>query len=223
MPTLAVMTKSATFFTAICFSVPAGNLGFASEAAFADEKQADVEAKSEDIRRWVEQLSDDEFKVRNEATERLAAAGARAVPAVVRAAKSKDVEVRQRATSIIKGWVKSGDEPIIAALKKASPDDFERFSKLDAVVYFVQADWCPVCVKMRPEVDKLKSKGYPIQSVDITRDPDKKLRFGVRAIPTIVVVIDDKIVARRTGMQTQDKIESMLKEIRAAAKPKKAK
>src|SRR3954451_23301904 len=54
-----------------------------------------------EIARWIEQLGDDDFEVRNVAEKKLRAAGARAEAALTRAADSPDAEVKRRARSIV--------------------------------------------------------------------------------------------------------------------------
>lgn len=57
---------------------------------------------SKQIQSWVKELGDDEFKVREEATRNLIEAGEVAFEEVRKAVKSKDAEVKQRASKIIK-------------------------------------------------------------------------------------------------------------------------
>src|SRR5262245_66247456 len=54
-----------------------------------------------EIARWVEELGDDSFAVREAASKRLVAAGARAEPALLKALDSKDAEVLKRAKAIL--------------------------------------------------------------------------------------------------------------------------
>jgi tetratricopeptide (TPR) repeat protein len=53
------------------------------------------------IARWIAQLGDDDFNLRQEASRQLRAAGRRAEPALARAADSRDAEVRKRARAIL--------------------------------------------------------------------------------------------------------------------------
>jgi hypothetical protein len=54
----------------------------------------------EDVARWVRQLGDEDFQMREQAARALIEAGPRAVPAVRAAARSTDAEVRRRALRI---------------------------------------------------------------------------------------------------------------------------
>ena len=42
-----------------------------------------------------------------------------------------------------------------------------------------QATWCGPCRQMRPEIDALIQKGYPIKEIDIDRSPDLAARYQV--------------------------------------------
>ncbi len=50
------------------------------------------------------------------------------------------------------------------------------------------AEWCGPCREMRPAVETLRRKGYPIKSVDIDQDPDLAARYQIDSVPTFVVV-----------------------------------
>ena len=62
------------------------------------------------IAKWISQLGNDEFKVREQATQGLAKAGANALPALLKATKSKQVEVRNRAFGTLFAMSKSDNQ-----------------------------------------------------------------------------------------------------------------
>ncbi len=58
-------------------------------------------ATAADITRWVQQLGDEGWQMREEAQERLIDAGAPAIPEVAKVAESDDIEIKQRAKLIL--------------------------------------------------------------------------------------------------------------------------
>ena len=84
----------------------------------AEKKPAKATASSpKQVQQWIQQLGDDDFKVREEATRDLIKAGGIALDAVAKATKSKDAEVRQRALMIIKR-IKQLEKAAIAYFEK---------------------------------------------------------------------------------------------------------
>ncbi len=50
------------------------------------------------------------------------------------------------------------------------------------------ATWCGPCQQMKPAVEDLARKGYPIKPVDIDRYPELAQRYNVTGVPTFIVV-----------------------------------
>ncbi|MGH7169236.1 MAG: PDZ domain-containing protein [Gemmataceae bacterium] len=97
-------------------------------SAVGGEKPSPSEKqRREEIRKLIEQLSAEQFKVREEATRRLMERDD-ALPALREAAKSKDAEVRRRAENAIeaisKRLGKRAIQRAIAKLKKGQTDQF---------------------------------------------------------------------------------------------------
>lgn len=76
------------------------------------EKAKEPAPSDDQILLWIEQLGDESYKIREEATRNLLKAGEAAFDAVNKATKSKDFEVKQRALMIIK--LKYSKEPVIS-------------------------------------------------------------------------------------------------------------
>ena len=59
------------------------------------------------------------------------------------------------------------------------------------------AAWCGPCRQMRPVVDELVQKGYPIKAVDVDRSPDLAERYRVTGVPAFIVI--DPSTGRELG------------------------
>ena len=101
---------------AIFIALACGHISLAAEPP---TKQP---ATTKQIQQWILQLDDDDFRVRQGATENLFKSGAVAVTAVIRSLKAENPEVRLRAKSILKRWLESGDEATVETVDLAVVD-----------------------------------------------------------------------------------------------------
>ena len=80
------------------------------------------------------------------------------------------------------------------------------------------ADWCGPCRQMRPVVDALTAKRFPVRSIDIDDHADLAERYRIEAVPTFVVVDrDGRELARREGLQSALDLAKLYNESVAAA------
>ena len=72
------------------------------------------------------------------------------------------------------------------------------------VLYFT-ADWCNPCQRTRPVADELKREGV-IDFLFIDADTEIELleRFGIKSIPTYILIEDGLEVDRMNGAKTKD-------------------
>jgi len=81
---------------------------------------------------------------------------------------------------------------------------------------FFTAPWAGPSRQMRPEVEKLARKGYPIRQVDIDQSPEVRSRYQVTAVPTFVVVdARGKELARTQGVIPADKLAAFYNKAKA--------
>lgn len=87
----------------------------------------------------------------------------------------------------------------------------------DTVLLDFTAKWCPPCQEMSPIVDRLSQQGYPVQKVDVDADRDTADRFGIKMLPTFVLLVNGREVMRQTysnsAAETEAQIRRMLQQI----------
>ncbi|TWT57341.1 Thioredoxin [Thalassoglobus neptunius] len=90
------------------------------------------------------------------------------------------------------------------------------------VLYDFSATWCGPCQKVAPVVDRLHREGLPVRKVDIDQERDLAARYGIKAVPTFVLVIDGKEVERRSGYMSETDLRRLAGKIpqSSAAQPK---
>ncbi len=79
------------------------------------------------------------------------------------------------------------------------------------------AEWCGPCRMLTPIIEDL-AKEYEgkalIGKVDVDANPETSIKFGVRSIPTIVIMKDGKVIEKVVGLMTKEalkqKIEAQL-------------
>ena len=75
------------------------------------------------------------------------------------------------------------------------------------------AEWCGPCKMMSPILDQLATEQAgraTIAKVDIDAFPDLQARFGIRAIPTLIVFKNGQPVNTITGVRSKGFLEATL-------------
>jgi thiol-disulfide isomerase/thioredoxin len=80
----------------------------------------------------------------------------------------------------------------------------------ETVLLFFTATWCGPCQQMNPIIHRLKREGFPIQVVDVDREPDKTSKFGVSSIPFFQLVVAGKPADKVSGITTADHLRKMM-------------
>jgi len=75
------------------------------------------------------------------------------------------------------------------------------------------ATWCNPCKQLAPVVEQVKAEtGVPVQDIDVDKEPDMVDKYGVRGVPTLVLLKDGEPVQRMAGYQTKERIIAMINE-----------
>jgi thioredoxin 2 len=86
----------------------------------------------------------------------------------------------------------------------ASDDDFADVAEKASLPVLVDlwATWCGPCRMVSPVLEDLakeKAGEVKLVKVDIDRSPKLSQRFDVKAVPTLMVLRDGKVLARQAG------------------------
>lgn len=81
------------------------------------------------------------------------------------------------------------------------------------ILYFT-ADWCNPCKKVRPIVEELNREQIIAKFFMIDADIEDEMvsDFGVKSVPTFVLIRDNKEVSRTTGAKTKEELLSFINE-----------
>ncbi len=75
------------------------------------------------------------------------------------------------------------------------------------------AEWCGPCRMLAPTFEKLAQNfgnDITFAKVDVDELPDLAGRYGVRSIPTLILIREGKVVETAVGLQSYQKLAEML-------------
>jgi len=72
------------------------------------------------------------------------------------------------------------------------------------ILYF-SAAWCGPCKMLGPIIESLAGE-INYEKIDVDNNQDLSVQYGVRNIPTLVLVENGEAVGRLTGLQQKDQI-----------------
>jgi|TARA_B100001059_G_C17652052_1_gene484994 thioredoxin 1 len=75
---------------------------------------------------------------------------------------------------------------------------------------YFSATWCGPCQTFKPIMKELVSEGYNIEFIDVDEQGEQAAEFGIRSVPTTVIIENGKEVDRLIGAQTKSKVVEVL-------------
>ncbi len=72
------------------------------------------------------------------------------------------------------------------------------------ILYF-SAAWCGPCKMLGPIMESLAGE-INYEKIDVDNNQDLSIQYGVRNIPTLILVENGEAVGRLTGLQQKDQI-----------------
>jgi thioredoxin 1 len=68
------------------------------------------------------------------------------------------------------------------------------------------ASWCQPCKMLAKTLEDVQTN-LPIEIVDIDKDSDVAIEYGIRGVPTLVMVEDGSVLKRLVGMQNTKQLQ----------------
>ena len=87
-----------------------------------------------------------------------------------------------------------------------------------ARLYYFTAQNCPPCKQMMPVVDRLARQGFAVTKIDVETQPKWAKHFDVSATPTCIIVADNTIYGRSSGILSVDRLKRAMVETERLAK-----
>jgi len=73
------------------------------------------------------------------------------------------------------------------------------------------ASWCGPCKSLANNFKHVNLGDVELLNIDITEDEQSATKYGIRGVPTMVLLEDDVEVKRKTGVLMADQIEEFIK------------
>lgn len=89
---------------------------------------------------------------------------------------------------------------------------FEDETKDGVVLTDFWATWCGPCKMQGPVIDQLANERQDVKftKMDVDQNQDTAKNLGIRAIPTLLIKKDGKIVDRLTGYTPKERLNQIL-------------
>ena len=92
--------------------------------------------------------------------------------------------------------------------------DAEVLKASGPVVVDFWAEWCGPCRQIAPALEEIATAmgdKVKIAKMNVDENQDTPGKYGIRAIPTLLLFKDGKVVAQQTGAMPKKKLEDWIK------------
>ena len=71
------------------------------------------------------------------------------------------------------------------------------------------ASWCAPCKMLAKTLEDVQTE-VPIEVIDIDEQPETAVEFGIRGVPTLVMVEEGAVTKRLVGVKTVQELEAFI-------------
>lgn len=85
----------------------------------------------------------------------------------------------------------------------------------DKTLVLFSAEWCGPCKVLKPNIEKVEEEfqmEYKFVKADVSENEENTKKFGIKNVPTVVLIKNNVEVARFMGVRTSDQIKKFLEE-----------
>lgn len=78
------------------------------------------------------------------------------------------------------------------------------------IMYF-SAEWCQPCKSYKPILQQVTSElGINVEYIDIDSSATLVESYGIRSVPTTLLMVDNTIIFKHSGVLTRDQLRNNL-------------
>ena len=71
------------------------------------------------------------------------------------------------------------------------------------------AEWCKPCKSLNEILNRIETS-IPIEVIDIDENMELATEYGIRSVPTMIMIEDNTILKKMVGLQTIQEVESFI-------------
>ena len=92
-----------------------------------------------------------------------------------------------------------------------SKQEFEEFIKDGVTVVDFYATWCGPCKMLAPIIEELRNKGYKCGKMDIDKNVDLAMKYGIEVIPYVIIFKNGVPADKSIGLTSLQDLEEIIK------------
>jgi thioredoxin-like negative regulator of GroEL len=75
------------------------------------------------------------------------------------------------------------------------------------ILYF-SATWCQPCKNFKPIMEQVSCE-LPVQFVDVDASPQLVAEYGIKSVPTVIIINNGQVTNKQAGVLTEIQIKSL--------------